>query len=182
MLKHINRAVFFGLCVIAGQACSTTTNTNDFQRLLPDTCVPLVASKLKLDLGAEWLPYQSSTRVCPLVKLRGAKADVVLITISVENYYRDKPVGAKWENFPKPILFNEKGARVGELAELFPGDDVVEMVLTYGHWQGNIPSEIRMHIIDPTVTGDYDLPSLLWSNERQRYLVKDKPARKEVVK
>lgn len=94
----------------------------------------------------------------------------MLISIFIKNYYGDKPVGSKWENFPKPALFSDKGERVGELKVLFPGEDVGEMILTYGHWQGNIPGQIRMRIIHPGVAGDYNLPTLLWSKEKQLYV------------
>ena len=182
MLKHITIATVLILCTLASLGCSTTASTNDFQRLLPNACVPLVSSKLNATLAAEWQPYLSSTHACPLVKIRGAKPDIVLVSIFIEDYYRDKPAGAMWENFPKPILFSYKGERVGELEELFPGEDVGEMVLTYGHWQGNIPGEIRMHIIHPGVAGDYDLPTLLWNKEKQRYVAQDMPAMNKKVR
>lgn len=183
MLKRINQSAVFALFALAGLACSTpASSTNDFQRLMPDACIPLAASKLNVPLAAEWRPYLSSTRVCPLVQQRGAKPDIVLISISIQDYYRDKPADAKWENFPKPILANYRGEHVGEISELFPEESPGEMILTYGHWQDNIPGEIRMHIINPAVTGDYDLPTLLWNKEKQRYVAQDKSAMDKRVK
>lgn len=174
MLKYINRTVVFALCTMASLACSTPANSNHFQRLLPDSCVPLASLELRITLAAEWRPYLSATRACPLVRQHGVKPDIVLISIFSEDYYRDKPDGSVWESFPKPILFNYKGERVGEFEELFPYDLPSEMILTYGHWHGNIPGEIRMHIIHPGAGGNYDLPTLLWKKEKQRYVTQEK--------
>jgi len=179
MLRHINIAAVSILCALAGPGCSTTVKADDLQKLLPDTCVPLASSKLKVTLAPEWQPYLSSTRVCPLAKKHGAKPDVVLISVFAEDYYygiRGKPGAYAWNDFPKSLLFNSEGEQVGKVERLFPVDNVSEVVLAYGHWQGNIPGEIRTHIIPRTATGDRDLPALLWSKEKQRYVEGDRRA------
>lgn len=174
MLKHIFITLPLILCGLASLGCSTTTSADHFQRLSPGSCVALASTKLKIELAAEWQPYLSSTHVCPLVKQHGVKPEIILISVSMESYYRDKPAGAVWENFPQPILFNDKGKSVGVLKALFPEESPGEMILTYGHWQGNIPGEIRMHIIHPGVAGDYDLPTLLWDKDKKRYVAQEK--------
>ncbi|MCK7577307.1 MAG: hypothetical protein MZV65_16685 [Chromatiales bacterium] len=64
-------------------------------------------------------------------------------------------------------MVNAKGEHVGELEELFPlHGNITEMVLTYGRWVENIPGKIRMHIINPAVSGDHDLPALSWSGKK----------------
>ena len=47
------------------------------------------------------------------------------------------------------------------------------MVLTYGRWQGNIPGETGIHIVANTVVSNYDLPTLFWSNDKQRYVAQE---------
>jgi len=177
MLKPINITAASILCALASLGCSATVHADDIQRLLPDTCVPLASSKLTVTLAPEWQPYLSSTRVCPLARQRGAKPNIVLISVFAEDYYyqiRGKPDADAWADFPKSLLFNAEGKQVGEIERLFPGDNLGEVVLAYGHWQGSIPGEIRTHIISRTATGDRDLPTLLWNKEKQRYVEGDR--------
>ena len=174
---HAGIASVLILYTLASLGCRTAVPaTDDFQELSPDTCVSLASSKLKVTLASEWQPYLAATRVCPLAKPDNAKPDIFLVAIFGTDYYRGKSVITD-EHFPKPILFTAKGERVGELEGLFPASNfyaedvyIVEMILTYGRWQGNIPGEIRMRVLDPTVTGDHNLPTLLWSREKKRYI------------
>lgn len=156
-------------------AMPTTVSADDFQKLLPNSCEPLASTKFKAPLAAEWKRYLSSTRVCQFIKQRGVRSDIVLISVSPKDYYRNKPAGSALADFPEPLLFNFKGEQIGKLRESFLNEEVVEMILTYGHWHGNIPGEIRMYISNPTVTGDYNLPTLLWNKEEERYVESDKP-------
>ena len=157
--------------VVINAACNARTPAEDgFQQLLPQACVPLASSKVTVALSAAWEPYLSATRACPLAKQQGTQPEITLITIFAVDYYRDKPEGAVWENFPDPILVNRAGARVGTLEHLFPDEAPGEMTLSYGRWRGNIPGEIRIHITHSGVSGDYDLPTRLWSEERKRYV------------
>ena len=179
MLKPLNIAAASMLCALTCPVYSTTVSADDFQRLLPDTCVPLAASNLKVTLAPEWQPYLSSTRVCTLAKKRGVKPDIVLISVFAEDHYyeiRGKPDSYVWANFPQPLLFNSRGEQVGKLERLFPGDNLGEVELAYGHWQENIPGEIRTHIVPRTATGDRDLPTLFWNKEKRRYVEGDRRA------
>lgn len=174
----MKKSVLILWMALSGPACSYSDDAA-FQKLSATTCTAYSGSAFKPALTAEWRPYLSVTRVCLLIKKPGDKAAVALVSVFIGDYYRGKPENALWENFPKPILFDGAGQRVGELSELFPEESPGEMILTYGRWQGDIPGEIRMHIINPAVTGDYDLPTLLWNKEQHRYLPKTPPAKGE---
>lgn len=152
-----------------------TVSADDFQKLLPDSCVPLASTKLKIPLPAEWNHYQPSIRVCPFVKTREAEPHIVLVSVSPEDYYRSKIAGSGMADFPEPLLFNSKGKQIGKLRESFLNEEVIEMMLTYGRWQGNTPGEIRMYVSNPTVTGDYNLPTLFWNQEEERYIESNRP-------
>lgn len=171
MLKNINSVLIFVICVFSSMACSQKTAVNELTQLLPDTCLPIASSNITVNLGIKWQPYLFATRVCPLEKQKGVKANIYLISIFIEDYYRDKPADSPWEQFPTPVLVNEKGTQVGVVSELFPEESPGEMVLTYGKWVGNIPGEIKMHVLHPGVAGDYDLPTLYWHAEKKQYAV-----------
>lgn len=159
-------ATLFLQTAIAGGAAD---GVERLQRLLPATCVSLAAAKVNVTLSAEWKSYIGATRACPLTKNNGEKADIWLVSVFIEDYYRDKPADAPWEDFPKPVLLNVVGQQVGTLEALFPNESPGEMVLTYGRWQGNTPGEIKTRMLHPGVSGNYDLPTLRWNKALGRY-------------
>jgi hypothetical protein len=158
------------LAVFSGIACSKTPGVDDFQALSEKACVPLSASPVKLNLPAEWQPYLSFIRVCPLTKKVGDKPAIVLTSIFIEDFYRNKPMDAEWSNFPKPVFFNTNGQCVARLPDLYPSEPPRDLEISYGHWQGNIPGEIRTHVLNPAVGGDFDLPVLRWDAAKQHYI------------
>ena len=108
--------------------------------------------------------------MCPLNKKKNTKPEIFLVSIFIQDYYKNKPDDALWEEFPTPILVNSKGEKLGEIPALFPDESPGEMILTFGNWRDSVPGEIRMHIINPAVSGDYDLPILFWNQQLKRYL------------
>ena len=109
-------------------------------------------------------------RVCPLVRTAGDKPAIVLVSVFIEDFYRDKPMDAEWDKFPKPVFFNATGQCVARLPDLYPTEPPRDLELSYGHWQGNIPGEIRTHVLNPAVGGDFDLPVLKWDETKHRYV------------
>jgi hypothetical protein len=183
MQKIIKISMVSSVCFLLAIACSKQSANNGenavhFSELQPESCQQLAASTIKVRLGQEWQPYLASTRFCRLVKPGETDAAIILISVFTDDYYRDKPDGAVWEDFPKPVLINKTGEIVGNLVELFPYDLPSEMNLRYGNWQGNIPGEIRMHVIANTVVNTYDLPTLSWNKEKQRYVAQDDSSKK----
>lgn len=155
--------------MFAGITCAKTDNTKDFQRLSDKSCVAYAEAKLKPTLSPAWQPYLAATRVCPLVKKAGDKPEIVLVSVFSDDYYRNKPMDAVWENFPKPIFFNKDGNCVARLPDLYPTEPPRDLEITYGHWKNSIPQEIRTHVLNPAVTGDYDLPKLIWDEKTHQY-------------
>ena len=183
MQEIIHLSIVASLCVLLSFGCSKQgdsnyVNTADFSELQPGSCQQLAVSTIKVRLGQEWQPYLASTRFCHLVKPGETDAAIILISIFTDDYYRDKPDGGVWEEFPKPVLINKKGEIVGNRVELYPYDLPSEMSLSYGNWLDNIPGEIRMHVIANTVVSTYELPTLSWNKEKQRYLAQDDSSKK----
>lgn len=157
------------LIMFSGIACSKPPAAGDFQRLSDKTCVPLSASPVKLTLPYEWQPYLSSIKVCPLIKASGAKPVIVLVSVSLEDATRNKSSDDTWNKLPKPIFFNVNGQCVARLPYLFPDDPPFGIQLSYGQWQELIPGEIRLHVLNQAVEGDFDLPTLTWNKKTQSY-------------
>ena len=166
----IKKLPTLALVVFSGIACCKTPGVDNFQALSEKTCVPLSASSVKHTLPNEWQPYLSSSKVCPLIKTPGAKSAIVLISVSLEDATRNKSPGDAWDKLPKPIFFNEKGQCVARLPYLFPDDPPFGIQLSYGQWQGLIPGEIRLHVQNQAVEGDFDLPTLTWNTKIQSYV------------
>lgn len=52
------------------------------------------------------------------------------------------------------------GRHLGELPKNFPADEAATVKLSFGDWQGNLPTEIRVCVLSPAVAGNYVLPTL----------------------
>lgn len=169
-MKYMKSTLLLMLVVLSGTACTEVAVGDNLQTLSAQRCIPLATSAFKVTLPAEWQPYLSATRVCPLAQGAEMKASIVLVSVFQEDYYRDKPADAKWEHFPKPIFFNNQGRCVARLPELYPDEPPREITLSYGHWQATIPGTIRLQVSNPAVGGNYDLPTLSWDTQQQHYL------------
>ena len=63
---------------------------------------------------------------------------------------------------------------VGTLPENFPMDSRTESVIHFGKWESGVPTEIRVDIYDPTVSGDHYYSPLIWNEKDKRYHMSDK--------
>jgi hypothetical protein len=158
------------LVLFSGLACSRTPDVEKFQTLSDKTCVSIAASPVKITLPLQWQPYMSSVRVCPLTRMANDRPAIFLVSVFIEDYYRDKPMDAEWDKFPKPVFFNAAGQCVARLPDLFPTEPPRDLEISYGHWQGNIPGEIRTHVSNPAVGGDFELPVLKWNEAKLHYV------------
>ncbi len=166
-MKSFLTALYFALLTTG---CAHVSQAGgEFQRLSETSCVPYDESTFKPALPAEWQPYLASTRVCPLVKKTSDKPAVILITISLAEATEKKIASDPWDQLPKPVFVDDRGECIARLPYLFPDDPPFEVVLRYGRWQKNVPGEIRMHVLNQAVDGDFDLPSLIWDASKQQY-------------
>lgn len=155
--------------VLIGGSCSAVSMPDGFVALPPERCTALASSEVVIELPPSWKKYSRAVRVCPLSMRADEKAEVHLLSIFAEDYYRDLPADARWEDFPRPLLINDKGECLAQLPELFPFDEPRDIVIRYGRWKNRRPGEIRIHARNPALGGDYHLPPLRWQPMRQRY-------------
>ena len=120
MKNQLSLPLIFIFFILTAASCSKQSDNAPFIRLLPESCEPLATAALKPVLDDKWQPYLSATRVCPLSKSKNINPKIFLIAIFVQDYYLSKPENALWEEFPTPILVNNKGKKVGEMPALFP--------------------------------------------------------------
>jgi hypothetical protein len=142
-----------------------------FLLLNPDECVAL-DNKIVLQLPAEWHKYGDFIKICGLTQKKGQPAKVSIISIWVENYYDTLPSDAMWEKFPRPLIVDDRFRKIGQLPELYPMDQPRELDVYYGKWQSGIPTEIRVDVYNPAVSGDYYYDPLTWSKDKETYQMK----------
>jgi hypothetical protein len=121
-----------------------------------------------LKLPPEWAPYRAAARACPFVR-GGAAARVSLISVFVDEYYRDLPKDAPWQAFPRAMLVDAEGRCLSRLAHLYPVEPPSELVVRFGKWRQGLPTEIRFRVRNPAVSGDYTLPTLTWNPQTKAY-------------
>ncbi|UXH80612.1 hypothetical protein [Roseateles amylovorans] len=143
------------------------TKASAWRTLTPTSCKPLSAEEGK-HMPDAWGPYLGAARRCDLTPA-GGPAQVSLISVFVEDFYRGKPDNAPWENFPKPMLVDRDFRCLGGLRELYPYDQPRELQLRHGLWKAGVPQEIRVQVSNPAVGGDYALPVLRWDAQQHLY-------------
>lgn len=139
-----------------------------FVALQPANCRPVADSAALPD---EWAPYRAFVRDCPVARA-GAKAPPALrlLAVFVDDYYRDKPPGAPWEDFPLPLLVDASGRCLARVAHQFPVEPPRDLVVRAGKWRRDgLPGEIRFDVKNPAVGGDYALPTLRWNSGAGTY-------------
>jgi hypothetical protein len=145
-----------------------------------DECSSLAQSSFKPSLSAEWENYLAYTKVCPLRKNRSTQAAVMLVSVFIEDYYKANPTQKDLKKFPLPILFSNDDKCLAKLPEHFPFDQPVDLTLSFGQWQKNIPTRIEVHVSNPTAGGDYALPVLLWDAKKQKFIAKKDTERHKI--
>lgn len=146
-----------------------------FKELNPKSCVPL-NSALVGKLPSDWKKYEVYITICPLAKDSQSPAKVSVVSIWA-NEYLDSIGKTVWENFPLPLLVDETLKETGKLPEIFPMDSRTEPIIYYGKWKSGLPTEIRVDIHNPTVSGDYYYLPLTWNAKARRYDFIDKEPR-----
>lgn len=146
-----------------------------FKELKPKMCVTLNSGMVGR-LPSDWKRYEPYIKMCPLAKASESPAKVSVVSIWA-NDYLDSKGKTIWENFPLPILVDENLKQIGNLPEIFPMDSRTESIIYYGKWKSGLPSEIRVDIHNPTVSGDYYYLPLTWNDKTKRYDFIDKEPR-----
>lgn len=86
--------------------------------------------------------------------------------------YLDANRKKDWEEFPLPILVDRQFRQCGTLPELYPNSYVNSVYVSYGKWKSDIPSEIRVDVADPTVSGDYHYAPIKWDETARKYKIR----------
>jgi hypothetical protein len=160
------------LIFLLGRAPSVAASYRGFNEVLDDQCVVMQDHDLKT-LPADWLKYKGFIKLCELKKNKDSKSKVSLISIWTHDYL-DSRGKKSWEGFPLPILVDDQFRQCGTLPELYPSSYVNSIYVSYGKWKVGIPTEIRIDVADPTVSGDYYYLPLLWDDKDKIYKMKGK--------
>ncbi len=145
--------------------------SQDFILLKPNDCVPL-DKKVVLQLPNKWRKYAGFVKICGLKRKKADTANVSLISIWVNDYYATLPPNAPSEECPLPLIVDKTYRQIGQLPELYPTDPPRELDVRYGKWNSGMPMEIRIHVYNPAVTGNYDYAPLIWNKSQRLYQMK----------
>lgn len=147
-----------------------------FRELKESECVVLNESAIQ-QLPSAWHKYMGFIKACGMKKDANSKAKVFIVSIWAYDYLNAWTKSSMWENFPLPIIVDEHFTSLGTLPELFPMDSRTESTIYYGKWKSDIPTEIRIDVRNPTVTGDYHYAPLIWHSKDRQYGMEDKEPR-----
>ena len=162
------------ISLLSLSATAHAASYRGFKLVQDEQCVPIQDEVLNA-LPSEWLKYKGFIKICALKKNMTAKSGVYIISIWSHDYL-DALKKETWENFPLTILVDNNYRQCGRFPELYPRSYVNSLYVSYGKWKGNIPTEIRIDVTDPTVTGDYHYAPLLWDDKDKQYrLISSEP-------
>ncbi|CAN7452341.1 hypothetical protein [Acidovorax sp. LjRoot117] len=160
------------LCT-ASFAWACAAQAHDFVTIAPAACTPVEQG---MGLPADMAAYRAAVKVCPLAQPTAphtAQAQVRLLSVFTDDYYKALPADAPWQNFPLPMLIDATGRCLGRIGHLFPADPPQELTISAGRWQRGIPHELRLKVRSPAVGGDATLPSLHWNARSGGYAAKN---------
>lgn len=143
-----------------------------FTELKAKDCVAFDQRQLQ-NLPPSWHRYGKFVKKCPLKKSAGSKPVVSIISIWTEEYLDTKEVRL-WEDFPLSMIVDENLNEVATLPLIFPMDSPSEPAVYFGKWKSALPTEIRVDVRDPTVSGDYYYAPFIWNDKDKRYYMTDK--------
>lgn len=153
-------------------ALASPSPESSFHTLSPAQCAPPSKAGYNGPLAATWDTYKPYVRACPLTSAK-APAKLWLLTVFAQPYLDDHPAETAWPNFPRPLLVTADGHCLARLPELFPFDEPRTLSLRYGSPLDGMPAEIRVHVSNPAVGGDYDLPVLHWMPAQHAYIAQN---------
>lgn len=143
-----------------------------FKQVKPQDCVSLDITRIQ-SLPPSWHKYEKFIKICPVKRAERSNAVVSIVSVWTEDYLNTKAVKT-WEEFPYSIIIDDESREVGTLPVIFPIDAPVEPDIYFGRWKGDLPTEVRVDVRDPTVSGDYYYPPLKWNSKDKMYHLTDK--------
>ena len=165
MLRH---PFLLGVIVVLTASSASATQAAGWITLNDSMCKPIAASAA---LPEAWSKYRESTRICSLARNDSQVAQVSLVSVFVDDYYRGLPKDAPWESFPMPMLVDPSGRCLAQLSHLFPSEPPSRLVVQAGGWKNGVPTLLRFNVLNPAVDGNYRLPSMKWDEQTKRYLL-----------
>lgn len=172
MFKLIRCCIVVFIAIIAIISVAYGRDYKGFNLLHPDECIPL-DKKAVLQLPLEWHKYVGFVKICNLRSDKSNMARISIITIWAYKYYTSLPAGTIWEELPQPLIVDNTFKQVGQLPEVYPDNPPCTLDIFFGKWRSGIPTEIRVDVNNPTVTGDYYYSPIVWDNSYMRYEMKD---------
>jgi hypothetical protein len=166
MLKQL---LCYSVIIMTALHCSSRTaeaGNAEFAEVKDDKCVVLHDKELRA-LPATWHKYEGFVKSCGLQN-KSSRPKVSLISVWSHDYL-DANNKKSWEEFPLPILVDGQFRQCGTLPELYPTSYVNSVYVSYGKWRSGIPTEIRVDVDDPTVSGDYHYAPLKWDDSDGKY-------------
>lgn len=144
-----------------------------FTKLNPDECTTLEKDVVLSKLPIGFSKYTGFVKICNLIN-KGKETRVSIVSVWAHEYLDVQPPKTAWENFPLPIIVDNHFKPLGYLQELYPSSWVTDLNIYYGKWRLDIPTEIRVDVENPAVSGDYYYPPLIWNEKSSFYEIKGK--------
>ena len=141
-----------------------------FKEVIDNECVALGEKNIQ-KLPPEWHKYKGFIKICALKYNKASKANITIISIWSHDYL-DAQKKDMWEDFPLPIIVDSHFNQCGTFPELYPESYVNSLYVYYGKWKAGIPTEIRIDVADPTVSGDYYYAPHIWNAKEGKYQMK----------
>ena len=163
----------WGAALTACALASPNPGASSFHTLSPAQCITPSKAGYGGPQTAGWGTYKTYIRACPLGASAKTPAKLWLLTVFAQLYLKDHPGETTWPDFPRPLLVTADGHCLARLPELFPFDEPRTLNLRYGPSVDGMPAEIRVHVSNPAVGGDYDLPVLRWAPAQHAYVAQD---------
>lgn len=163
----------WGAALAACALASPNPQASPLQTLSPTQCAPPAKAGYSGALSADWDTYKPYVRACPLSASTKAPPKLWLLTVFAQSYLDDHPSETSWPNFPRPLLVTADGHCLARLPELFPFDEPRTLSLRYGPLLDGMPVEIRVHVSNPAMGGDYDLPVLRLAPAQHAYMAQN---------
>lgn len=170
-MKKVLLLIFHIYLLVPGSIAFAEGYTG-FKQVKAKDCVDL-DQRLLQKLPAPWHKYKNFIKICPLKKNMRSKEVVSIVSLWTEDYLNMKE-HKTWEEFPQSIIIDENLNEVGTLPVIFPVESPIEPAVYFGKWKSAIPTEVRVDVHDPTVSGDYYYSPLIWNDKDKRYYMTDK--------
>jgi hypothetical protein len=175
-MKSFLYLIFFLMyCALLMPSNSVASYYQGFRELKGKDCV-LISDEDVQRLPSVWYKYKNYIKICPLKNKVTSKANVSVISIWTDDYLNAQ-ANKMWEDFPLTMIVDDHFTELGTLPELYPMGFRTEPIIYYGKWKSGIPTEIRIDVYDPTVSGDYYYSPLTWNDKDKKYDMKDKKSK-----